>query len=228
MNIACIQHVDFESPGVIETWAKKGNHFFQIFKPYKAEAFPNPTDFDFIISMGGPQSPNDAPHLSYLQDEINFLKKGIEDQKYVLGFCLGAQLMGEALGGKTLKSPEKEVGVFPITLTKEGAKDPLFHDFPSSFPVIHWHNDMPGSTQTAVLLASSQGCPIQGYRYGPRAYGLQFHMEITKKGIQDLMTHAPDDLKPSRFTQSPDELLQQDYDSIHQQMYVLLDRLSRL
>ena len=138
-------------------------------------------EFDFAVSMGGPQNPGDASHLSYLQDEIEFLKSAINDEKHVLGFCLGAQLIGEALGGKTLRSPEKEVGVFPIKLTKEGREDPLFCNFPPSFPVIHWHNDMPGVTKDAVLLASSEGCPIQGYRYKTRAYGLQFHMEINKR-----------------------------------------------
>jgi len=42
-------------------------------------------------------------------------------------------LIGDAVGAKTLKSPEKEVGVFPITLTEEGLSDPLFYDFPLSF-----------------------------------------------------------------------------------------------
>jgi len=112
--------------------------------------------------------------------------------------------------------------------TKEGKNDPLLNKFPIRFPVIHWHNDMPGETKNAVLLASSEGCPIQGYRYKTRAYGLQFHMEITKKGIQDLIFHAADDLKPSRFTQSQEELLQHHYEPIHQQMYILLDRLTNL
>jgi GMP synthase (glutamine-hydrolysing) len=228
MKTLCIQHVDFETPGVIEEWARHKNYPFQIIKPYQGDILPDIAEFDFIISMGGPQSPRDADHLAYLKAEINLLKKAVDSNKHVLGFCLGAQLIGEALGGKTLKSPEKEVGVYPITLTPEGQKDPLFHDFPSSFPVIHWHNDMPGSTQTSVLLASSEGCPIQAYRYAPRAYGLQFHMEITGKGIEDLIFHVPNDLSPSNFTQSKEDLLQNNYDAINQQMRVLLDRFVRL
>jgi GMP synthase (glutamine-hydrolysing) len=208
MKIICIQHVDFETPGVIETWAQEKRHSFHVLKPYQGDGFPDIQEYDFVISMGGPQSPREASHLSYLQAEIAFLKKAIDANKHVLGFCLGAQLIGEALGAKTLKSPEKEVGVFPITLTEEGEKDPLFHDFSHSFPVIHWHNDMPGKTPDSVLLAASEGCPIQAYRYGPRVYGLQFHMEITREGIQELILHASSDLAPSRFTQSKTELLQ--------------------
>jgi len=228
MKIICVQHVDFETPGVIKDWAESNDHLFEVLKPYKEDFFPKVDEFDFMISMGGPQSPRDAEDLKYLQAEIELLKKAFEAHKHILGFCLGAQLIGEALGGKTLKSPEKEVGVYPITLTDEGKRDPLFYDFPLSFPVIHWHNDMPGSTSESILLASSAGCPVQGYRYGPRAYGFQFHMEITKKGIHDLIAHVPGDLNPSRFTQSKDILLQQDYETINKQMGVLLDRLIRI
>lgn len=228
MKIICIQHVDFETPGIIESWAHKKDYSFQIIKPYHGENFPILQDVDFVLSMGGPQSPRDANHLSYLREEIQFLKNAITLDKHVLGFCLGAQLMGEALGGKTLKSPEKEIGVFPITLTEKGHKDALFYDFPSSFPVIHWHNDMPGATPGATLLAESKGCPAQAYRYGQKAYGLQFHMEITKEGIEHLISHVPEDLSPSLFTQSQNELLQQDYASINQQMTLILDRFVAL
>ena len=228
MKIVCIQHVDFETPGVIEEWAKTNGHHFQVIKPYNGDHLAKVEEFDFIISMGGPQSPRDANHLSYIQDEIRLLREAVSTNKYVLGFCLGAQLIGEALGSKTLKSPEKEVGVFPITLTKEGREDPLFHGFPTSFSVIHWHNDMPGRTKEAILLASSEGCPIQGYRYKPRVYGLQFHMEITKKGMEDLILHASNDLTPSRFTQSQQELSKHNYEAIHQQMRVVLNRLINL
>jgi GMP synthase (glutamine-hydrolysing) len=228
MKILCIQHVDFETPGVIKGWAIERKYPFHVIKPYQDESFPSLNDFDFLISMGGPQSPLDATHLSYLQKEIDLIRDAIAENKHTLGFCLGAQLIGEALGGKTGRSPNKEIGVYPVTLTEAGKRDPLFHDFPSSFPVIHWHNDMPGSTDEAILLASSEGCPIQAYRYGPRVYGLQFHMEITKQGIEDLIHHVPDDLKPSRFTQSKEQLLEQDYHSINQRMFTLLDRLTGL
>lgn len=225
MRVVCIQHVDFETPGIIEDWAKLTQHSFQIFKPYVGEELPDEKDLDCVISMGGPQSPGDASQFSYLQAELELLQKAIQSGKKVLGFCLGAQLIGEALGGKTEKSPEKEIGVFPITLTDDAKKDPLFHDFPSTFPVIHWHNDMPGQTKESILLASSAGCPFQAYRYRPQVYGLQFHLEITKKGIEDLIEHAPHDLYPSLYTQTRQDLLTQDYDSINQRIPILLERL---
>lgn len=225
MNILCITHADFETPGVIESWAKDRGHCFQINKPYSGDTLPKASDFDLIIIMGGPQSPLKLAESPYLADEINLIKEAISHNKRTLGFCLGAQLIGEALGAKTERSPEKEVGVYPIMLTAEGAKDPLFDGMPLTFPVIHWHNDMPGLTKDSILLAYSAGCPRQIIRYKPLVYGLQCHLEISLDGMQTMINSVPEDLKPSKFTQSKDELISQDYASINNNMIRILDKL---
>jgi len=123
MNILCITHADFETPGVIETWVHQKKHNLTIVSPYKGDNLLNHKNFDLLILMGGPQSPLEFEKDPYLRNEIFLIKQAMKDDKFILGFCLGAQLLGEALGGKTMRSPEKEVGVFPITLTSEGLKD---------------------------------------------------------------------------------------------------------
>ena len=228
VKIKCIVHADFESPGVIQEWALQNQHSFQIVKPYKGENCLMDSEFDCLIIMGGPQSPLELEKDIYLLDEILLIKQAIADGKHVLGFCLGAQLIGESLGAETSKSPHKEVGVFPITLTEEGKKDPLFSGMPEIFPVIHWHNDMPGGTKDSVLLAVSEGCSKQAYRYGARVYGLQFHLEITLDGIKGMIDNCPNDLVGGGYTQTREQLLKQDYDSINKRMCELLDRFVEL
>lgn len=228
MKILCITHADFESPGVIEDWAAQKGYDFIISKPYKGESCFTHTDFEFLIIMGGPQSPLRLDEFSYLSEEIFLIQQAIKQKKRVLGFCLGAQLIGEALGGNTDRSPEKEIGVFPITLTSEGEKDPLFSNFPKTFPVIHWHNDMPGETKESVLLGFSKGCPKQVLRYAPKVYGFQCHLEITREGIQTMIDACPGDLKPSLYTQDADTLLEQNYKTINEYMMTILDRLAKL
>lgn len=224
MNILCVMHADFEPPGIIKTWALQKGHHFKTICPYKGDLPLVHNDFDFLIVMGGPQSPLELEKAPYLSDEIMLIKQSIDNQKFVLGFCLGAQLIGEALGAKTMRSPNKEVGVFPVSLTKEVLTDPLLQGLPSSFPVIHWHNDMPGLTNESVLLGYSEGCPRQIIRYQKRVYGFQCHLEITLEGIKTMISSVPDDLKPSKFVQSAEELMQQDYHSINQRMCNILDR----
>lgn len=225
MKIQYILHADFELPGVIETWAKQ-NHFNENFcRPYANEKLPGSDEFDFLILMGGPQSPLNLANAPYLKDEIDLIQKCLEAQIPLLGFCLGAQLIGEAFGARTEKSPNKEVGVFPITLTDEGKQDPILKNLPSQFHVVHWHNDMPGLTKESKILAASEGCPRQIVRYSSLAYGFQCHPEPTKQNIEEMIRCCPEDLKPGPYVQTAQELLSYDYKSINQMMLHILDNL---
>lgn len=228
MNILCITHADFESPGVIENWAHENHHNLHISKPYKGENCLAHLDFDFLIIMGGPQSPLEIEKDPYLKDEITLIKQAINQDKIVLGFCLGAQLIGEALGAKTQRSPEREIGVFPIFLTPAGMNDPILEGFPSSFLVTHWHNDMPGETSHSQILAFSEGCPRQIVKYGTKVYGFQCHLEITQEGIQALIDACPKDLKSNTYTQTAQTLVAHDYGPINEKMYQILSRIVRL
>ena len=46
MNILCITHADFETPGVIETWAHQKGYDFTISRPYKGERLFQTTIFN--------------------------------------------------------------------------------------------------------------------------------------------------------------------------------------
>lgn len=65
------------------------------------------------------------------------------------------------MGATYEHSPEKEIGCFPITITKEAGLNELISDFEDTFIVWHWHGDMPGLAKDSVILAYSEGCPRQ-------------------------------------------------------------------
>lgn len=218
MKIQYILHADFERPGILEVWAEE-NHYEQRFcRPFRGEKLLSLDPFDLLILMGGPQSPLEIEKDPYLNEEIGLIRRAINRKMPVLGFCLGAQLIGEALGAKTERGPHKEVGVFPIQLTQEGIKDPLFEGTAHQFPVVHWHSDMPGLTREAKVLAYSEGCPRQVIRYVPSVYGFQCHPEPMRANIEAMIAHCPDDLAPGKFVQSAKALLTHDFDSINQVM----------
>jgi len=227
MKIHYIMHASFETLGSIADWAIQNNHSLSCTKTYDGEQLPNVSEFDFLIVMGGPQSPIEIEKFPYLKDEIEFISKAIKQNKIVLGFCLGAQLIAEALGAKTQRSPKKEVGSFPIELTEEGLKDSIFKNFPKTFDVIHWHNDMPGLPEGAVLLAKSEGCPRQAFRYGDRVYGFQCHLEPKLENIKEMIANCPGDLKPSQFTQTAEDMLKSDFKKLNQRMRSILDSLTQ-
>lgn len=120
MRIDYIMHALFETPGVIESWAKYRGFEFSGPRTYANEELPKSSDVDFLVVMGGPQSPLCIGEYPYLQDEINLISRVVKEGKPVIGFCLESQLIAEALGARTQRSPEKEVGVFPIQLTQGG------------------------------------------------------------------------------------------------------------
>lgn len=232
MKILYLLHAPFELPGAIESWAANKGFSQTYVSPYLGEKVRSHGDFNMIVAMGGPQSPLELDKDPYLKDEIVLIRNALKAKIPVLGFCLGAQLIGEALGAKTERSPFKEVGVFPIELTEEGIKDPLFPQESKEFLVSHWHNDMPGLTKEAVILAKSQGCPRQVVRYAPYAYGFQCHPEITKQIAELLIRNCEEDLqidakdplgKKSRFVQSPEKILSHDFYAINQSMHRILD-----
>ena len=230
MKIHIIQHESFESPGAIATWAQNRRHTVTYSRIYQQEALPeNSAQFDFLIVMGGPQSPvttlQECPYFN-AQAEIELIRSTIKADKYLLGVCLGAQLVGEAFGCSFAHSPNKEIGAFPIHLTAEAAQDSIFVQFPKTFTVGHWHGDMPGiSSQTAVL-AYSEGCPRQIVRYSPKAYGFQCHMEFTQEAIVEMIKHSQKELTECAglpYVQSVQQLKAHHYQEMNAWLFQFLD-----
>ena len=122
--------------------------------------------------------------------EKKLIIRSISAGKAVIGVCLGAQLIGEALGAKFQHSPEKEIGYFPIILTAEGRHDPLLQHFKHTELVGHWYNDMPGLLPSSRVLAESQGCPRQIVKFMDLVYGLQCHLEFTPHSIAELVEYT--------------------------------------
>ena len=226
MKILFVTHASFEQPGSIESWAKKHNHETQEVKPYNGEKLPAIDEYDMLVVMGGPQSPIEIDKSPYLKDEIDLIKQALKQKKRMVGVCLGAQLIAEALGAKTERSPNKEIGMYPVELLGDAAIDPVFSDFPAKFDVMHWHSDMPGIVDGINLLAKSEGCPRQIFRFGDRVYGFQCHFELTKELVEGMVKHCGSDMMAGKYVMTPDQLISLNYSKINAQMDKVLDYLA--
>ncbi|RAI97545.1 GMP synthase (glutamine-hydrolysing) [Chitinophaga skermanii] len=233
MHVHFIQHESFEAPGAYLNWAEKRGHTTTFSRVYEQEALPvDMRGIDMLIVMGGPQSPGtslqECPHFDAAAEK-HVIQQCIQAGKIVVGVCLGAQLIGEALGAAYAHSPEKEIGVFPITLTPAGLQDKKVRHFGSNLLVGHWHNDMPGLTATAEVLAVSEGCPRQIVRYAPLVYGLQCHMEFTP-GLVDLLIDSEQDWETlalqHRYVQLPSKIRSVGYEDMNVCLFGFLDELS--
>lgn len=232
MNVHFIQHEVFEAPGAYLTWAREKRLNISFSKVYAHHTVPDTADsIDCLIIMGGPQSPSTTKEACPYFDahaEIALIQKCIRAGKVVIGVCLGAQLIGVALGAKVERSPEKEIGVFPIQLTEDGINDEKTAHFGSSLLVGHWHADMPGLTTRSKILATSTGCPRQIVAYSELVYGFQCHMEFTPEVIKGLIAEEQDFLTNNtvyKYVQKPDEIRSYDYTEMNNKLYQFLDKL---
>jgi len=79
--------------------------------------------------------------------------------------------------------------------------------FSTDTEVFHWHSDTFDLPKGAIALASSAACLNQGFIWQNRVVALQFHLETTRKNVQDLVEHFGDDLDNSKHVQNAQELL---------------------
>ncbi|MDK2595932.1 glutamine amidotransferase-related protein [Pseudoalteromonas obscura] len=230
MRIHFIVHEYFEAPGAFEDWSNSIGAKNSYSRLYEGQALPQCIDdIDMLVVMGGPQSPAtsalDCPHFD-AQAEQAVIARAIKENKMVIGVCLGAQLIGEALGAKFESSPEREVGKFPIILNDEGCCHPLFSHFSPRIEVGHWHNDMPGLTASAKVLASSSGCPRQIVEYQPLVYGFQCHLEFTTEVVGMLIEN--EDFSRAgidRYVELPERIIAHDYTHMNKILALFLDKL---
>lgn len=233
MHIHFIIHEHFEAPGAYEIWGKSRGCSLSYTRVYQDEPLPEELEStDMLIIMGGPQSPattlKECPWFD-AQAEMRLIGRAIEAGKTVIGVCLGSQLIGEALGAAFCHSPEKEIGKFPVRLTDAGKTNPLFENFGGGLDVGHWHNDMPGLTPQAKVLAYSEGCPRQIVQYSERVYGFQCHMELTSEVVELLIEHSQNDLLRAgefRFVETAEKLRSHDYREMNQVLFSFLDKLT--
>lgn len=124
-------------------------------------------------------SANDCQRLDGIRDEIDFTKRVLDADVPYLGLCLGGQILARAIGGTVEPHPDRhvEIGFTEVQPTAVAEDEGLFEH---STHFYQWHREGFDVPAGATLLAEgTNSFPNQAFRYGERAYGLQFHPEIT-------------------------------------------------
>lgn len=197
MRAVCLQHVPFEGPGAFASaLTARGARTDHYLVP--KNGLPKDAG-DLLIIMGGPMSVNDSD--SWIAEETAFIRSALHAGKPVIGVCLGSQFMAKALGATVRPGKALEIGMTPIRLAPEAKHDPVFGPLPDSFDVFEWHGEVFDLAESCVPLAGSAIAPLQAFRYGARAYGLLFHIEVEQTGIDSLCRECAPDLIKARLTQ---------------------------
>ncbi|MFJ8525390.1 MULTISPECIES: glutamine amidotransferase-related protein [Bacillus cereus group] len=180
-----------------------------------------------LVILGGPMGVYDEKIYPWLELEKQLIKKAIQHRKLVLGVCLGAQLIAEALGGKVYKNHHKEIGWFPVKLSEEAKQIDFFSGFPEVFVPFHWHADTFQLPPQVKKIAYSKGCVNQAYVYEDHVVGLQFHLESSAASIERLIVHCADEIEQGMYVQRPHEMLEETHSLVLSKLilFTLLDAM---
>ncbi len=178
-----LQHVAHEGPGLIAEELLRADQQFMVVRLDRGEPLPGPGSITGLVVMGGPMGVHDDADHPWLLAERDLMAASVGDGKPVLGVCLGAQQLAMALGAEVTTGDAPEIGLGRVELTGPGRLDPVFGPeygglSTTTVPCVHWHQDTFSLPDGAVHLAASRPFPRQAFRWGDRAYGLQFHVEV--------------------------------------------------
>jgi GMP synthase-like glutamine amidotransferase len=207
MRVHHFRHVEFENLGSIEAWLESAGHSVTTTRMYAHDPLPTVDQFDWLIVMGGPMSANDDATLPWMGPEKQVIRQAIDAGKRVMGVCLGSQLIAACLGAKVYQNPQREIGWFDIQRSSEASQHPFGAVFPPRTEVFHWHGDTFDLPPGAIRLASSAACLNQAYAISNRVLGLQFHLEMTPFGAEQLTVHCRDELGDAPYVQTPEKIL---------------------
>jgi len=194
-EVLVFQHVPHETLGTLEAHLAQAGlacRYVELFR-----GIPAPSELDRaagLVVLGGPMNVDQVRAYPFLQPEVDRIRDAVMRPLPVLGICLGAQLLAKSLGARVFANPVKEIGWYEIELTAAAAQDPLLQGCPPRATVFQWHGDTFDLPPGAVHLAQSAACRHQAFRYGSRAYALQFHVEMTEAMVEEWL-QEPDNCR---------------------------------
>ncbi len=181
MKVLILQHTDGEHPAAFgDLIAEAGDTAFVV-ELHLGERIPDMSEFDAMIVMGGPMDVWQTAEHPWLRAEKAAIATWVRAfRKPYLGICLGHQLLIDALGGLCEQMTPPEIGVLDVSLTAEATADPIFDGFEDTFRVMHWHGvEVTSLPEDTVVLAENANCNVQAVRFRDKAWGVQFHPELT-------------------------------------------------
>lgn len=187
LRLLVFQHIDIEHPAIFRDFLAEDGVEWDAVELDEGEPIPPLDGYDALWVMGGPMDVWQEDEHPWLVPEKAAVREAVAMRRMpYFGVCLGHQLLGEALGGTVGPMASGEIGVLDVELTPAGAADPLFAGLGPTITSLQWHSaEVSALPPGGVALARSPVCAVQALRVGDRAWGIQFHCEVTAATVPE-------------------------------------------
>ena len=194
MRTLIIQHDHDGYPGaLLEPIERAGS--VQRWDTFTQPERPDLDGIDAIVSLGGTAHPDQDHAEPWLAAELDLLEEALDLGIPILGVCLGGQLLARAAGGQIGKVETPEVARFAdVGVLPDAADDLLLAGLPRPFFGFEWHWYGFRAPPGATLLAQNESTH-QAFRVQNRAWGLQFHIEVTAETLMEWADAAPETIE---------------------------------
>jgi GMP synthase-like glutamine amidotransferase len=199
MRALAITYEREAGPGVFaDAMAERGVRLDEWARERDQDPPADPHSYDAVLSFGGAMNVDEEDRYTWLREQKDLLAELLDAEVPLLGVCLGSQLLAEAAGAAPGRAERPEIGWFDIEVNGDGAKDPVMGPLAPRFNGFLWHSYEAPLPPGAVALASSEVC-LQAYRVGERAWGIQFHAEVTAADAEYWIDHYDNDADAVRM-----------------------------
>jgi GMP synthase-like glutamine amidotransferase len=192
MRVAIVENTRITHHGQVGVALHEAGALIDLYRPWADGALPGPGDgHDALVVFGGEQSALDDDTHPYLPALARSMRAFSEDDRPVLGICLGSQVLARAFGAENHLGTAPEFGWQQVQLTPEARADAVLGALPEAFPIFQWHSDTFTLPEGAAQLATGTVARHQAFRIGRATYGTQFHFEANRAVVADWTRSFP-------------------------------------
>ncbi len=164
-----LQHGDDGPPAILGEWLDERGIEHEVHSTWREPLPASPGDYGWIASLGSEHTPGAEGAPSWVDAEIEFLRRSLALEVPVLGLCFGGQALALAAGGAVARSEPPEIGWIEVETSDPELIPPG--------PWLHFHYDLIAPPPDSEVVAWSPAGPA-AFVLGS-SLGLQFHPEST-------------------------------------------------
>jgi len=182
-----LTHVEFEDPGTLLDELQRRGIGVELIDACTADLSSRALrEADLLVVMGGPIGVYEDAAYPFITQELRLLQERLGRNAPTLGICLGAQLMAAASGARVFPGKAgKELGWAALNPGRDMTScTPMAELLQPGLAVLHWHGDTFDLPVGAAHLAATRAYDNQAWSLGERTLALQFHPEVTARGLE--------------------------------------------